>query len=278
MIYNKNIGAESMAFRTVGIWQNDLKPGVAAVSRRLRDALTARGMRVLPDCSHLEGCDLLMVLGGDGTFLRAFEAAMPRDIPMLGVNLGRVGFLSEIQADQIDEDVALIASGQYTIEPRMLLEVRTASGQKAYALNEIAFNRSDSFVGILSMSITLNGGMVDRFSGDGLIVATPTGSTAYSMAAGGPIVAPGLDCMLLTPICPHTLVARPIVISDRQVVSVSILGDTRRARVIIDGRYIITPDDGAVTVRRADRNIRFVRLRPHSFFELLRGKLSDWTQ
>jgi NAD+ kinase len=266
-----------MAFQTVGIWLNDGKPGVKAVARRLRVALEERGMRVLPDCAHLEGCDLIIVLGGDGTFLRAFEAAMPRDIPMLGVNLGRVGFLTEMQPDRLEQDVELIARGAYTFETRMLLEVRTASGQKAFALNEVAFNRSDSFVGILSLSIAMDGGMVDRFSGDGLIVATPTGSTAYSMAAGGPIVAPGLDCMLLTPICPHTLAARPIVISDRQVVSVSILGDARRARVIVDGRYVITPDDGAVTVRRAERNIRFVRLRPHSFFELLRGKLSDWT-
>lgn len=267
-----------MAFRTVGIWLNDGKPGVQTVAQRLRAALEARGMRVLPDCSHLADCDLMMVLGGDGTFLRAFEAALPCDIPMLGVNLGRIGFLSEVQPGSLEQDADLIAAGAYTIESRMLLEARTASGHKAFALNEVAFNRSDSSVGVLSLRVTLDGGMVDRFSGDGLIVATPTGSTAYSMAAGGPIVAPGLDCMLLTPICPHTLAARPIVISDRQEVSVSVLGDARRARVIVDGRLVITPDDGAVTVRRAGRDIRFVRLRPHSFFELLRGKLSDWTE
>ena len=266
-----------MAFRTVGIWRNDAKPGVQEVAWRLRAALEAKGMRVLPDCDHLDDCDLMMVLGGDGTFLHAFEAALPRDIPMLGVNLGRVGFLSEIQPDHLEEDVELLAAGRYSFESRMLLEVRTASGQKAFALNEVAFNRSDSSVGVLSLSVSANGGVVDRFSGDGLIVATPTGSTAYSMAAGGPIVAPGLDCMLLTPICPHTLAARPIVISDQLVVTVSILGDKRRSRVIVDGRYVITPGDG-ITVRRADRNIRFVRLRPHSFFELLRGKLSDWTE
>ena len=266
-----------MAFRTVGIWQNDGKPGVQAVARRLRVALEERGMRVLPDCAHLDGCDLIIVLGGDGTFLRAFEAAMPWDIPMLGVNLGRVGFLTEMQPDRLEQDVELLAQGSYTFEPRMLLEVRTASGQKAFALNEVAFNRSESSVGVLSLSVSLRDGMVDRFSGDGLIVATPTGSTAYSLAAGGPLVGPGLDCMVLTPICPHTLAARPIVVSDRQAVSVSILGDAHRARVVVDGRYIIAPDGGEVVVRRAERNIRFVRLRPHSFFELLRGKLSDWT-
>jgi len=266
-----------MAFGTVAIWQNDAKPGVQAVARRLRAALSAKGMRVLPDCEHLDECDLMMVLGGDGTFLHAFEAALPRDIPMLGVNLGRVGFLSEIQPDHLEQDVEALAAGQYTFESRMLLEVRTASGQSAFALNEVAFNRSDSSAGVLSLSVSARGGMMDRFSGDGLIVATPTGSTAYSMAAGGPIVAPGLDCMLLTPICPHTLAARPIVISDREEVCVSILGDRSRARVIVDGRYVLQPD-GAVAVRRAARNIRFVRLRPHSFFESLRGKLSDWTE
>mgnify|MGYP000877815302 FL=1 len=266
-----------MAFRTVGIWRNDAKLGVPEVAWRLRAALEAKGMRVLPDCTRLDDCDLMMVLGGDGTFLHAFEAALPRDIPMLGVNLGRVGFLSEIQPDHLEEDVELLAAGRYSIEPRMLLEVRTASGQKAFALNEVAINRSDSSAGALSLSVSANGGMVDRFSGDGLIVATPTGSTAYSMAAGGPIVAPGLDCMLLTPICPHTLAARPIVISDQQVITVSIRGDQHRARVVVDGHYVIAPDDG-ITVRRADRNIRFVRLRPHSFFELLRGKLSDWPE
>lgn len=267
-----------MAFRTVGIWQNDAKPGVQAVAWRLRAALTAKGMRVLPDCEHLDDCDLMMVLGGDGTFLHAFEAALPRDIPMLGVNLGRVGFLSEIQPEHLEEDVDLLASGRYSVESRMLLEVKTAAGQKAFALNEVAFNRSDSSVGVLSLSVSAGGAVMDRFSGDGLIVATPTGSTAYSMAAGGPIVAPGLNCILLTPICPHTLAARPIVLGDGQIVSVSILGDNRRARVIVDGRYVMAPDDGPITVCRAGRDIRFVRLRPHSFFELLRGKLSDWAE
>lgn len=266
-----------MAFGTVGLWLNDAKPGVQAVARRLRAALESHGMCVLPDCADLKNCDLMMVLGGDGTFLSAFEAALPCDTPMLGVNLGRIGFLSEVQPDHMEQDVERLAGGQYTIESRMLLEVCTASGQRAVALNEVAFNRSDSSVGVLSLCVTSNGGIVDRFSGDGLIVATPTGSTAYSMAAGGPIVAPGLDCMLLTPICPHTLAARPIVVGDREVISVSILGDARRARVVVDGRHILTPD-GAVTVRRARRDIRFVRLRPHGFFELLRGKLSDWTQ
>jgi len=266
-----------MAFQTVALWQNELKPGVQEIARRLRFALEARGIRVLDDCSHLEGCDLMMVLGGDGTFLRAFEAALPYDIPMLGVNLGRIGFLTEVQPDLLEEDVERLAQGQFHIENRMLLEVVTGSGQSAYALNEVTFNRTESSVGVLSLTVSLRDGMIDRFSGDGLIVATPTGSTAYSLAAGGPLVAPGLDCIVLTPICPHTLSARPIVVSDRQAVTVSILGDPHRARVVVDGRYTITPDGGEVVVRRAERNIRFVRLRPHSFFELLRGKLSDWT-
>ena len=252
-----------MAFQAVALWQNDLKPGVQAVARRLRFALEARGIRVLDDCTRLEDCDLMMVLGGDGTFLHAFEAALRYDIPMLGVNLGRIGFLTEVQPDLVEEDVERLALGQYEIENRMLLEVMTASGQSAYALNEVAFNRSESSVGVLSLSVSLRDGMVDRFSGDGLIVATPTGSTAYSLAAGGPLVAPGLDCMVLTPICPHTLAARPIVVSDRQAVSVSILGDAGRARVVVDGRYIIAPDGGEVVVRRAERNIRFEIGRAH---------------
>jgi NAD+ kinase len=267
-----------MAFQTVAIWQNDEKPGVEEVSRRLKAALSACGIRVLPDCNKLDACDLMIVLGGDGTLLRAFEVVLPYDLPLLGVNMGRVGFLSEVQPEELEQDVRMLADGRYTIESRMLLETRTSSGQRAYALNEVAFNRSDSSVGVLSLCVTADGNVVDRFSGDGLIVATPTGSTAYSLAAGGPIVVPGLDCMVLTPICPHTLAARPMVVSDQKTVSVSILGDASRARVIIDGRHVLTPDDGAVTVCRAPINMRFIRLRTHSFFELLRGKLSDWTQ
>lgn len=278
-----------MAFQCVGIWHNADKPDVEGTAARVVRALEAHGMRVAMEDSlaaalgrapgpEFGDCDLLIVLGGDGTILSALDIALPNELPVLGVNLGRVGFLAEIQPDAIEVDIARLAQGAYALESRMLLEASSGS-RYGYALNEVSFNRSDSSVGVLSLEVETSGALIDRFSGDGLIVASATGSTAYSMAAGGPIVGPGLECMVLTPICPHTLHARPVVISAARTVSVRIIGDERRARVILDGSRTLEAEgpDGCVQVRRAAKRLRFVKLHQINYFDLLREKLTDWT-
>ena len=147
---------------------------------------------------------------------------------MLGVDLGRVGFLSEVEPDDLEEDFERLFAGEGTMENRMIMEIEGEDAQSLFALNEICIMRRGRSVGILSVELMVNGTLLDRISGDGLIVASATGSTAYSLSAGGPIVSPGLDCFVLTPVCPHTMSARPFVASAGDRISVRVLGDALR--------------------------------------------------
>ncbi len=277
--------------RDIAVFHNAQKPGVIEVASRVASSLLASGARVrmapelaetiglvCEDLENLSGCELICVLGGDGTLLSLVENAYGRDLPLLGVNMGRMGFLTEIQPEHIEQDIAQLMRGEYGIANRMLLAAQM-QGASGVALNEVAINRTGSSIGILSIEIEADGVLVDRFSGDGLIVASATGSTAYSLSAGGPIIAPGLDCMVLTPICPHTLHARPVVLSPKERVVVRVLGDKDSARVVLDGHNIMRFENGdnQVTIHRAQRDAKFVRLHEHNFFGLLRSKLSDWT-
>lgn len=279
--------------REVGIWYNAQKPGVTQVAQRLVRAFGVHGVKCHMDaqlgralgmdeavspCDYAQ-CELLCVLGGDGTLLSALDAAYGANLPLLGINMGRMGFLSEVQVDALERDIDLLMRGEYRVEHRMLLEASMQGMPSAVALNEVAITRTGFSVGILGIEVEANGVLIDRFSGDGLIVASATGSTAYSLSAAGPIVAPGLDCMVLTPICPHTLHARPVVISPNERITVRLLGKPDSARVELDGRQIMQFGDGVneVLIRRAEKDIGFVRLHERNFFELLRSKLSEWT-
>lgn len=279
--------------RQIGIWHNDQKSGVIENARALVCAFEARGAQCcmqpalagalgLPaeagPCDYRD-CELLCVLGGDGTLLSALDVAYALDLPLLGINMGRMGFLSEVQPDEIERDVDWLMRGDYMLEHRMILQASMRGHEDAVALNEVAINRTGASVGILSIEVEAGGTLIDRFSGDGLIVASATGSTAYSLSAGGPIVAPGMDCMVLTPICPHTLHARPVVISPKEQVTVRVIGETGSARAVLDGHNTMEFIDDVceVHIQRAPRDIRFVRLHEHNFFGLLHSKLSEWT-
>lgn len=271
--------------RDIGIWYNAQKPGVLDNAARLERVFASHGVRCRAkrslsdgapeDCS---GCDLLCVLGGDGTLLAALQEAHRCRVPMIGINMGRLGFLSEVQPDDIERDVAQLMRGEFAIQRRMLLQAELPGLEPRVALNEVAINRTGSAVGILSIEVYAGGALADRFSGDGLVVASSTGSTAYSLSAGGPIVAPGLDCMVLTPICSHTLHVRPVVVSPDERITVRVLGNPDSARIVLDGHTSIPfPHAAPLTVRRAARGMDFVKLHDHNFFDLLRDKLSDWT-
>ncbi len=276
--------------REIGIWYNAQKEGVLDNAARLERAFASYGVKCRVKRSLDEqlacgegdegfrGCDLLCVLGGDGTLLAALRPAYAHDVPMIGLNMGRMGFLSEMQPDDIERDVAQLMQGRFQIEPRMLLQARIPGDAPHVALNEVAINRTGATIGILSIEVFAGGVLVDRFSGDGLIIASATGSTGYSLSAGGPIVAPGMDCFVLTPICSHTLHVRPVVVSPDEEITVQVLGDPKAARIVLDGHISLTfPDGSGATILRAPRPIRFVKLHDHNFFDLLRDKLSDWT-
>ena len=279
-----------MDIRRVGVLWNPRKSAGLPVARRVINILEARGVAPYLDAGlaaafkrpvapSFADCDLLCVLGGDGTLLSALDVAIPNDIPMLGINLGRVGFLSEVEPDRLEEDFDLLFEGRTFMENRMILEIEWESSERMFALNEISVMRRGQSVGILSLELTVNGMLVDRISGDGLIVASATGSTAYSLSAGGPIVWPGLDCFVLTPVCPHTMSARPFVAPASNRVTVKVLGDPSQTHAVLDGRRTLelSEDRSSVTIVKGVRKARFVRLRERDYFGLLREKLSQWT-
>ncbi|MDO4547427.1 MAG: NAD(+)/NADH kinase [Clostridia bacterium] len=279
-----------MSKRSVGIWRSTDKHSVLTVGKSLIELL--KRLDVTPVVEHslacelavselsgrsFKGCEFLCVLGGDGSLLSAVDVALRDELPLLGINLGRVGFLSEIQPEMLEKDLMSVMDGEYYLDHRMLLSARSENGEEKLALNEVSFNRSELSVGILTLEVMADGVTVDRLAGDGLVVASATGSTAYSLSAGGPIIAPGLDCILLTPVCPHTLRARPVVVSADSRVSVRILDDIRRAHVSLDGFKPFNLESDIVTIERAKKSLSFIRLYKRNFFDLMRGKLSDWT-
>lgn len=282
-----------MSVRCVGIRWNSSKPSGLDVAERLIGQLRRRNVDVCldDDLRSALGCmdclldqfhrsQLLIVLGGDGTILSGLDRAIPNDIPILGVNLGRLGFLTELETDELDERVIdRLLAGDYDIDTRTTMMIEGLDKLEYFALNEIIVTRATPSVRILSVEYEANGTLVDCISGDGLIVATATGSTAYSLSAGGPVILPGLDCFVLTPICPHTLNARPVVVSAEERITVRIRDGRDGVQAVLDGRRIV-PMEGErseITIRKSDRPARFVRLREKNYYGLLRSKLSEWT-
>ena len=282
-----------MSVRCVGIQWNPSKATGLEVARKLIGALLGKGAQVCVNPELREAlaiseiqsggfdrCQLLIILGGDGTILSGLDSAIPYDLPILGVNLGRLGFLSEIEINDLDDStIDRLLAGDFSIDTRTTMMVDGYDHLRYFALNDIVIARATPFVRILSLEYEANGTLVDCISGDGLIVATATGSTAYSLSAGGPVVLPGLDCLLLTPVCPHTLNARPVVVSADERITVRILDDRGGAQAVLDGRKSIalTGKGAEITIRRSDRQARFVRLRERNYYGLLRSKLSEWT-
>lgn len=282
-----------MAVDCVGIHWNSSKTAGPEVARRLIELLSGRGVRICLNSSlngnlgasgflvdRFDQCQLLVVLGGDGTILSGLDCAIPYDTPILGVNLGRLGFLTELEpGDLNDALIDRLLAGDYAIDARTTMTIEGQDHLRFFALNDIIVTRATPSVRILSLEYEANGTLVDCISGDGLIVATPTGSTAYSLSAGGPVVLPGLDCFVLTPVCPHTLNARPVVVSADERITVRVLDDRGGAQAVLDGRRVVAlpQDRPEITICRSPRQARFVRLHEKNYFGLLRKKLSEWT-
>lgn len=274
-----------MTIKKAGVWCNRDKAEALQAAERLVKALRQHGIGAgldetlyakMPSSGAdrgLDGCDLIITLGGDGTLLSGISEAMRLDVPMLGVNLGHVGFLTEIEPDQIEGAVVRVANGNFRVEERMLLR---AEGYALHGLNEATITRSHQSTRILTMTVYVDGKLIQHFSGDGLIVATPTGSTGYSMSAGGPLVTPGVDLILLTPVCAHTPHAKPIIVPAGAKVEVE-LEDQCEGILAMDGRRLDTlPAGGRVCIRRNDKPARFIRMNEPDFFGRLKSKLLDW--
>lgn len=229
------------------------------------------------DGALVEGTDLLIVLGGDGTILSAARLAAGR-VPILGVNMGGFGFLAEVTLAELPDAASAAISGDGDVDERTMLQAEvTGNGQarlRRLALNDIVVTKT-GVARVVTLGTWVNEEHLSTYPADGVIVSTPTGSTAYSLSAGGPIVHPQVDVLIVTPICPHTLTARPVVVSGAATVTVKPLAGIEDVRLTVDGQESVPLEAGErVVVRRAASRARLVRLRPPSFYSILRTKLA----
>ncbi|MCL8026073.1 NAD kinase [Nocardioides bruguierae] len=254
-------------------------PAVEAGDLGLDPALVASSMVEVVE--HLDdagaGCELALVIGGDGTILRAAEIALPTGTPILGVNLGHVGFLAEAEHDHVAATLEAIVSRSYVAEDRMTLDVRVyhegALVRSTFALNEASVEKA-SRERMLEVVAEVDGRPLSRWGCDGVVCATPTGSTAYNFSAGGPVVWPDVDALLMVPISAHALFARPLVVSPDSVLAVEVLPGPQSAGVLwADGRRAVELPPGArIEVRRGPHPVRLVRLHEAPFTDRLVAK------
>lgn len=277
----------------VGILVNPHKPGSIPTLRALQSALGKWGIATvleeqtaalagegggIPATSFSQRVDLAVVIGGDGTMLRALSLLGDFSKPVAGINIGTLGFLTSCKDDEIDLFATAVAKGHYTTCARTLLEasVHRASEPECVftALNEIAVARGETGR-LVSLRARVNGEILNDYRADGLIVATPSGSTAYSLSAGGPLVAPGSAVFLVTPICPHSLSQRALVLSDSCVIELSSEdADCGKMIFTVDGRDTVRIEPGdRIEVRKSARTFNLFRLDGSSFYEALRQKL-----
>lgn len=224
--------------------------------------------------------DFLIVLGGDGTLLSAARAVAPLNVPILGVNLGSLGFLTEVPLADLYPTLRAVDAKDCEIEVRSMVHARLLrDGQQladAHALNDVVISKT-TIARLASFDIYVNGAYVSNYRGDGLIVSTPTGSTAYSLAAGGPILMPQVEALEITPICPHSLSHRPLVVQDSVEIEINVQSATDEAFLSIDGQVGVPVAEGdRLVCRKSPYNTQLLRLQK-SFFEVLRTKLK-WGQ
>lgn len=219
--------------------------------------------------------DFVISIGGDGTFLRAASMVGSKATPIIGVNTGRLGFLADIHPDEIDHAIAEIVDGHYAVEPHVVIMVE-ADGEiiegSPFALNDIAVLKRDN-AAMISVRTCINGEYLVTYQADGLIVSTPTGSTAYGLSNGGPIIVPDADILCLTPVAPHSLNVRPIVINDDSEITLEVESRSHNFLVAIDGRSEKLLESTRLTIRKAPYTINIVKRDSRSYFSTLREKM-----
>jgi NAD+ kinase len=275
------------------LWHRD-DAVVSGLADRLRAALPQLGCRVggaqvrpdsdaafdaqVRDRLAAEGTDLGIVLGGDGTLLAAARILAALDIPLLCINLGRLGFLADISPAETFDVLPAILRGEFCAEERLLLEIQIHRGARVLgagiALNEVALHKWDSLK-MIEFETRAGGRLLNRQRADGLIVATPTGSTAYALSAGGPILYPDLRALVVVPICQHTMAIRPMVLGAQQAIEIELTNDSwSKARVVCDGQQSLPLEIGdRVLIRARERPLRLIHPAGYDYFELLRTKL-----
>ncbi|MBN2397011.1 MAG: NAD(+)/NADH kinase [Deltaproteobacteria bacterium] len=275
-----------MDIRRVGIIANSGKEKAAEYALRLTEWLSEREVEVsfgegiaaqvnrpgMSGSDLASAVDMLVIFGGDGTLLMAARLAMESDVPILGINMGGFGFMTVVNLDEMLDTMEVILEGRYRTSRRMMLSV-SVEGAEHPALNDAVINRGD-LSRMVNLETFVDGRYLSTFKADGLIISTPTGSTAYSLSSGGPIVMPELDSIIINPICPHTLTNRPIVLPPESVVEVVIRTKEGKASVTLDGQDLFILKSGdRVRVRKSEHRIKLVESPHRDYLEILRTKL-----
>ena len=267
-------------FRKLAFVFNSEKPGAAGLAQELMEIarqagarkLKLSGDRKLPR-GYFKGCDACCVIGGDGTLLGAVRGAARENIPIIGVNQGSLGFLTTFSADEARAQFAALLGGDYRIARRALLECRTGPRHRDIALNDVLI-KNETNSRLVRLEVFANGRLVTDYYSDGVIFSTPTGSTAYYLAAGGPIIHPAAGVIAMTPICPHTLSNRTIIFRDDVKLTVFNRGDDSRLLVAMDGqRNSVMAEGSPIEISVSARTLALVQRRDYSPFEVMRAKL-----
>lgn len=213
----------------------------------------------------------VMSYGGDGTFLHSLDMARELDVPVLGVNSGRLGFLASVPRENLEEAFSAVVGGEYTIEHRPLIEVESEGVTLGYAFNEFTLQKSE--LGMIKVTLHINNEYVADYMADGLIVSSPSGSTAYSMSVGGAIIAPECSCYIINPIAPHNLNMRPVVVSGTSCVTMQ--GEGRNAGLLatLDNRSFEVKNNQVFTLKKSSYSVKLIKLNTSSFFRTIREKL-----
>ncbi|MBP8823659.1 MAG: NAD kinase [Flavobacteriales bacterium] len=219
--------------------------------------------------------DVLVSLGGDGSFLDSVDFIGRTPVPMLGINLGRLGYLSNTRLEDVDNAIRALVERRFTTEERALLTLRGCPGFDVHdtALNEVTIHKRDG-AAMISVHAHLDGRFLNTYWADGLIISTPTGSTAYSLSCGGPILAPNCDAMVITPIAPHNLNVRPLVVPGKSTLTLNVDARSEKYLVNLDSRSVVMDHAPALHVRRADHTVKLVQLEGQDFLDTLRNKLN----
>ena len=270
----------------IALFYNTQKKKSHQIAESIKDFLQRRSVTLIAEDEQAEALglsklssvkedliDFCITLGGDGTILRLIRNYPSLQAPILAVNLGTLGFMADITIEDIFVSLDNLIKGFYEIESRLLIEGRTSNDQYSYALNEIVIHRS-SYPSLIDLSIYVNNRYLNTFSADGIILSTPSGSTAYSLSAGGPILSLDLNGLVLTPICPHTISNRPIVLSSEQIITLEYNGKSPQVDVIYDGVSSFTIKSGdTVSINRSKKVFKQVTMPSHDYFATLRTKL-----
>ena len=285
------------AFKTVAVVGKSDAPSLPDVLDQLSEVLRAHGLRVIMDPATAEAsrvapdataeipglgakADLMVVLGGDGTLIACARRAAEHNVPLVGVNLGRLGFLTDIPADSLAPAIESVLEGEFTAEQRILLAGSVRRGRKtmvaALAMNDVVVSRG-AVGSMIEFAVTVDGEFIYTLRADGLIVATPTGSTAYALSAGGPILHPALSALALVPISPHTLSNRPVAIRSTSKVEITLVrGVDARANFDVQEHFQLEPND-VVCVAAAPKPVTLLHPKGYRYFSMLRQKLR-WTE